>query len=159
MPDLARAQTGPASTRAETASAQATCLQVTRALRLGSRDHGDRTGNVSRIQAFLNARHGNVAATGKFDKATETALKAWQAANGVVSSGSPRTTGYGVVGPRTRRTLRAGCPALQSGHSTTALQLTATAGYSAVLVASLPPHKGKGDRTMALWGSSQPEVH
>ncbi|MHB1086782.1 MAG: peptidoglycan-binding domain-containing protein [Minisyncoccota bacterium] len=41
-------------------------------------------------------------ATGYFGVLTESAVKALQARSGIASSGSPATTGFGVVGPRTR---------------------------------------------------------
>jgi peptidoglycan hydrolase-like protein with peptidoglycan-binding domain len=69
-------------------------------------------GEVSKLQLFLK-RTGDFThpeITGYFGPATEMAVKKWQARNGVVSSGSPDTTGYGVVGPKTREVMRVkGC--------------------------------------------------
>jgi peptidoglycan hydrolase-like protein with peptidoglycan-binding domain len=39
---------------------------------------------------------------GFYGKLTESAVKSFQKAEGLISSGSPSTTGYGAVGPRTR---------------------------------------------------------
>jgi peptidoglycan hydrolase-like protein with peptidoglycan-binding domain len=39
--------------------------------------------------------------TGYFGPLTQAAVESFQAANGIVSSGSPSTTGYGRVGPQT----------------------------------------------------------
>lgn len=39
---------------------------------------------------------------GTFDSATEQAVKTFQRQNGIASSGTPNTTGYGALGPRTR---------------------------------------------------------
>ena len=44
-------------------------------------------------------------ATGYFGKFTQAAVQSYQRSHGIVSSGTPTTTGYGVVGPRTRATL------------------------------------------------------
>src|SRR3989344_1239734 len=43
--------------------------------------------------------------TGFYGSLTTKAVQNFQAANGIVSSGSPSTTGYGRVGPRTRAKL------------------------------------------------------
>ncbi len=45
--------------------------------------------------------------TGYFGSITETAVQAFQRAENIVSTGTPQTTGYGVVGPRTRMALNA----------------------------------------------------
>jgi peptidoglycan hydrolase-like protein with peptidoglycan-binding domain len=42
-------------------------------------------------------------ATGYFGSSTEGALKAWQADQGIVASGTPETTGWGAVGKKTLR--------------------------------------------------------
>jgi hypothetical protein len=43
--------------------------------------------------------------TGFFGSMTETAVKQWQAKHNIASSGTPSTTGYGAVGPRTRTAI------------------------------------------------------
>lgn len=45
--------------------------------------------------------------TGYFGPLTEGAVKKFQAKQGIVSSGTPSTTGYGLVGPKTRAKLNA----------------------------------------------------
>jgi peptidoglycan hydrolase-like protein with peptidoglycan-binding domain len=54
-------------------------------------------------QGYLTA--GNV--TGSFNSATQIAVQSFQKAQGIVSSGSPETTGYGDVGPSTRAKINA----------------------------------------------------
>jgi hypothetical protein len=49
---------------------------------------------------------------GRFDLATEQALQVWQKRAGLVSSGTPVTTGYGVLGPTTRAYMKKLCDAL-----------------------------------------------
>ncbi len=44
-------------------------------------------------------------ATGFFGAFTEAAVKQYQVQRGIASSGTPLTTGYGAVGPRTRATI------------------------------------------------------
>lgn len=57
-------------------------------------------GEVSRLQEFLG-----INPTGYFGPLTEDAVQEWQSKNGVVSSGSPDTTGFGYVGPATRKKM------------------------------------------------------
>lgn len=66
--------------------------------------------DVTELQTFL-ANSGNFHAnpTGFFGPVTQTAVQAWQSANGVVSSGDPISTGWGVVGARTRAAIAAKC--------------------------------------------------
>jgi LPXTG-site transpeptidase (sortase) family protein len=45
--------------------------------------------------------------TGTFDSLTQTAVQRFQVTQGIVSSGTPKTTGYGRVGPRTALKLNA----------------------------------------------------
>ncbi len=47
--------------------------------------------------------------TGYYGPATQRAVQRYQATYGVVTSGTPGTTGYGVVGPKTRKHLAKRC--------------------------------------------------
>jgi peptidoglycan hydrolase-like protein with peptidoglycan-binding domain len=73
-------------------------------------------------------------ATGYFGTLTEKAVQAWQKKYGVVTGGTPETTGFGVVGKLTRIAL-AKCGASTATtfdpHSTTTGQLppTGTGGW------------------------------
>lgn len=60
--------------------------------------------DVSCLQRFLIARNLLTAdsATGYFGKLTEIAVQKFQAEKGIVSSGTPASTGYGFVGQKTR---------------------------------------------------------
>ena len=83
-----------------------TCPNLARNLSFGSRGQ-----DVTELQTFLIAE-GDLAAgnnTGYFGRMTEAAVKSWQAKNGVVSSGTPSTTGFGAVGPRTRAKIASLC--------------------------------------------------
>lgn len=67
-------------------------------------------GEVTKLQQFLTENpviypEGRV--TGHFGPLTERALQRWQAARGLVSSGAPGVTGFGVFGPRTRTAVNA----------------------------------------------------
>jgi peptidoglycan hydrolase-like protein with peptidoglycan-binding domain len=63
-------------------------------------------GQVSELQKFLTSL-GDIVypeklVTGYYGLLTEKAVQRWQAIQGVVSSGTPASNGYGVVGPKTR---------------------------------------------------------
>ena len=87
------------------------CPTFTYNLYLGLND-SDTEGQVSQLQKFLaqdQTVYPERTITGFYGPLTEQAVKRWQAQQGVVSSGSPDTTGYGVVGSRTRERVRANC--------------------------------------------------
>lgn len=113
---------------------------------------GDSGGSVKTLQYFL-VQQGVYSAdlvTGYFGPATEAGVQRWQAANGVVSYGTPATTGFGLVGPGTLRAMHAGCPggvyAGASGSLTgpiTTPQVVVPAGVSVEhYTLSLNPTKG-----------------
>ena len=64
-------------------------------------------GEISKLQRFLQAQgyFNYPEITGYYGPATVQAVQRWQAARGVVSTGSPDTTGYGYVGPKSRALL------------------------------------------------------
>ena len=81
------------------------CPVFTRSLGLGASGS-----DVANLQGFLAQEgffRGNV--TAYFGPITQAALQSWQAQNGIVSGGSPQTTGWGVLGPKTREFFRVRC--------------------------------------------------
>jgi len=65
--------------------------------------------DVRALQQFLaqdTAIYPEALITGYFGTMTERALQRWQARQGIVTSGSPLTTGWGVVGPKTRTLIK-----------------------------------------------------
>jgi peptidoglycan hydrolase-like protein with peptidoglycan-binding domain len=85
-------------------SAQASsCPTITAYLTVGSRNS-----QVITLKKFLAAEKLLVGAsnTNYFGPSTAAALKAWQKKKGLVSSGTPTTTGYGATGPKTRAALK-----------------------------------------------------
>ena len=63
---------------------------------------------VTLLQQFFaknSAIYPEALVTGYYGTLTEAAVKKFQAKYGIVSSGSPSTTGYGLVGPKTREKL------------------------------------------------------
>ncbi len=81
-------------------SAGGSCPQIGRVLSFGS------SGNdVSSLQQFL----GVSPQTGYFGSITRAAVEKYQTTNNIISYGTPATTGYGVVGPRTAAAIRLSC--------------------------------------------------
>lgn len=71
---------------------------------------GSRGANVSNIQAFLASTpsfYPEGLITGYFGTLTQAAVQRFQAFYGIVSSGSPSSTGYGRVGPSTMTKMNA----------------------------------------------------
>jgi len=83
-----------------------TCPQIGRVLSYGSSGS-----DVTGVQQFL----GVSPATGFYGSITQSAVEKWQAANNIISYGTPATTGYGVVGPRTEAAIRLACSGGSSG--------------------------------------------
>jgi peptidoglycan hydrolase-like protein with peptidoglycan-binding domain len=68
--------------------------------------------DVANLQGFLAQNpliYPERRVTAYFGMLTQDAVKRWQSAYHVVSSGSPTTTGYGVVGTRTAAAMSASC--------------------------------------------------
>ncbi len=85
---------------------------------------GSRGQDVVELQNFLIAQ-GDLAAgnnTGYFGKLTEAAVKSFQKRNDIVSSGTPKTTGYGAVGPKTRAKIARVCAG--SGSAATSVPVS-----------------------------------
>lgn len=85
----------------------ASCPQISRTLQSG--DSGD---DVVRLQQFLAADpsvYPEAQTTGYFGSLTQAAVQRWQAKYNIVSSGTPESTGYGVVGPRTASAIAIVC--------------------------------------------------
>jgi hypothetical protein len=71
---------------------------------------GARGSDVTALQRFLASQYSNFPTpTGYFGPTTEAALKQWQGEHGLVSFGTPATTGYGAVGPKTRLLIAHSC--------------------------------------------------
>jgi hypothetical protein len=92
------------------------CPTLVRTLALGASGT-----DVANLQGFLAQNpliYPEQSVTGHFGIYTQDAVQRWQTAYGIVSLGSPATTGYGVVGPRTRAAILASCAKSTNGQST-----------------------------------------
>jgi hypothetical protein len=79
------------------------CPAITRLLTIGSQGE-----DVTALQAYLIATGflSIEAPTGYFGTVTQASVQAWQSARGIVTEGTPQTTGFGAVGPMTREALQ-----------------------------------------------------
>lgn len=120
------AQLNAAQSSAPTSTAHA-CAQISVRLALGSRD-ASTGGAVTKLQTVLVSQGllSSDSATGYFGLLTQGALQKWQAQKGIVSSGTPASTGYGAVGVKTRAALAAAC----SGSSTTTGSKSLDVGFA-----------------------------
>lgn len=83
-------------------AASDSCPNLTRNLSRGSRDT-----DVTKLQQFLISQNllASDSATGFFGAMTERAVQRFQSGRGIVSHGTPNSTGYGVVGRLTRSAI------------------------------------------------------
>ena len=97
---------GTSVTPVSIGNAQKGCPALFRNLSFGAQGS-----DVLSLQQFLTAQNllGAGASNGYFDAATEQAVQQLQIRYGVVVSGTPTTTGYGMVGPRTRSLIALNC--------------------------------------------------
>src|SRR3989338_6850347 len=81
-------------------------------------DFGSRNDDVVALQSILkeNWFYAHPEITGYFGLLTQQAVEAFQKAKGIVSNGTPQTTGYGRVGPQTINALNI----LEAASTTTA---------------------------------------
>ncbi|MFZ2484625.1 MAG: fibronectin type III domain-containing protein [Minisyncoccia bacterium] len=73
-------------------------------------DFGARGSDVSDLQTFLSTNasiYPSGLVTGYFGPLTQAGVERFQVSNGIVSSGTPASTGYGRVGPRTMAVINA----------------------------------------------------
>ncbi len=86
-------------------------------------DDASKGGEVTELQEFLVATRDLTMPTGVamgfFGPATERAVQKYQARKGIVSSGTPDSSGYGTVGTRTRASMSCTPGSTTGGGSTT----------------------------------------
>jgi hypothetical protein len=113
---------------ANTTTSAPACLQVNTTM-----NRGDSGESVRLLQQFLVQQgvYSSTLVTAYFGPATEAGVQAWQSRHGIVSSGTPSSTGYGRVGPSTLRAMRSGCTAGTYSGATTAPSTTVTTVPSA----------------------------
>jgi peptidoglycan hydrolase-like protein with peptidoglycan-binding domain len=83
-------------------------VQIASAAITSQLDFGDRGSQVTELQTYLSTDaniYPSGLVTGYFGSLTQGGVQKFQTAQGIVSSGSPTTTGYGRVGPATMKVL------------------------------------------------------
>lgn len=102
---LASASTGGAAAPLDSGSALANTTIVLPSV-VGPFAIGSTGAQVTILQQMLTlGNYYTGTPSGVYDNATVLAVQAFQRANGIVSSGTPQTTGYGLAGPSTRLAL------------------------------------------------------
>ncbi len=93
------------------------CVSINSVLQLGSRGS-----DVFNLQNFLISRGllAQGSATGYFGAQTRAAVQQFQVQQGIVSSGSESTTGFGLVGAHTRAVIEAACAQVSGATSESA---------------------------------------
>lgn len=116
----AQLQTTPSQTNTTVIATGASCPALSRVLRQGLSGS-----DVSALQSFLAADRSvypESTVSGYFGALTQAAVQRFQVKHGIVNSGSPDSTGYGVVGPATRAAIVALCrntaPTISGGGCT-----------------------------------------
>ena len=94
----------PSAVSSVSASSGTGCSVVSDNLQFGSSGE-----DVLRLQAFLSkdkSIYPEGTVTGYYGPMTEDAVQRWQAMHGIVATGTPSTTGFGIVGPQTLREMK-----------------------------------------------------
>ncbi len=112
---------------------------------------GSSGSDVSQLQQYL-AQNSSIypggQVTGYFGVQTQAAVQRWQATYGVVSSGSPATTGWGVVGPRTAAAISQQCSSGGTTGGGTVVQTVTTPTASGVI--QVTPTSGNAPLTVSV---------
>ncbi len=111
-----------------------------------SLDVGSSGADVTELQTYLAAHpdlYPSGLVTGYFGLLTQAGVQHFQAGQGIVSSGSPETTGYGRVGPTTRARLNA----LMGGDT--------SVSWDAVPVLSTPFAQYASTSATITWSSNE----
>ncbi len=136
-------------------AAPALCELLARTIRKGSVGE-----DVAHLQRFLQQTGDfkEASTTTYFGPATERALQAWQARTGIVSDGDAQTTGFGALGPMTRKALVERCRAMMGDKKTQGTAAPATTAIdpkvapTCVLTAS-PSVVVAGEPVVLTWES------
>ena len=119
-----------------TVSSSASCPLIGRTLSPGSSGT-----DVSSLQQYLVSVGllSQASVTGFYGPLTQAAVQQWQVAHNIVSTGTPATTGYGVVGPRTAAAISLLCTTGLGGGASTSpvggfIQVTPITGAAPLIV-------------------------
>lgn len=113
-------------------------------------DLGDSNSDVTSLQTYLASDatlYPSGLVTGYFGALTQAAVQRFQTAQGIVTSGTPETTGYGRVGPATRTRLNT----LMGGQ-------TNNVSWDTVPVVSAPTITTTNTTATFTWTSNEPTL-
>lgn len=137
------------STSTPVAAQQGGCVSISGDLR-----EGDDNEDVSNLQRFLDA-HTSVypegPVTGYYGSLTERAIQRFQEEHNIVATGTPETTGFGFLGPRTReeinREVEQGCQgeSIQGGEQEHTASTTSEHEFEASSTATSTQGHESGD--------------
>lgn len=141
--ELARMDTAPSTTQSGQSGASQSFGSFSHNLSQGSSG-----ADVERMQRALHAlgHYPEAIFSGYYGGLSEEAVKRFQRARNIVSSGSPQTTGYGALGPRTRAELSSasGSPSTSSSSVGSGSQSSGSSSTSGI--------------STGVWGSSSTRV-
>ncbi len=137
------------------------CPNIGRVLKAGS--SGD---DVTKLQQFLaldTAVYPEGVVSGYFGSLTQTAVQRWQTKYNIVSNGTPATTGFGVVGPRTAAAIALLCSTGKTAGGTTGavggfIQVSPTAGNAPLAVNVQATVNTTSSQTISLLGGTNPYI-
>jgi plastocyanin len=138
-----QAQLSSSGSSSGTVVNSSSCPNIGRILKLGSSGV-----DVSRLQTFLAqdpSVYPEAQITGYFGVLTQAAVQRWQVKYNIVSSGTPTTTGWGVVGPRTAAAIALLC---STGSTTGSAVNTAAPTVGGVM--QVTPTSGAAPLTVSV---------
>ncbi|MEK7188047.1 MAG: peptidoglycan-binding protein [Patescibacteria group bacterium] len=118
--------------QANTNIAVGKCIILSRSLKRGSSGE-----DVKKLQEFLASNptlYPEKIISGYFGALTEKAVQRWQVRNGIVTSGDPATTGYGVVGPKTIKYFNSNFSCQSKQSATTVIPKNITLPSASVII-------------------------
>lgn len=96
------------SSQSAAAGGSSLCVDLSNNMGLDDSD-ATKGGEVTKLQQFLTSiSYSEVVVSGLYGPTTESGVKHYQCDKGIVCSGTPQTTGYGYVGPKTRASMACG---------------------------------------------------
>ena len=121
----------------QSVTASNTCPKIGRTLKVGS--SGDDVKNLQQFLATDPSIYPEGMVTGYYGALTQKAVERWQIKYNIVSSGTPETTGFGVVGPRTAAAIALLCSGVPSGPGPSApvggfIQISPVTGNAPLMV-------------------------
>ena len=134
----------------------ASAASISRTLDLGSSG-----ADVSSLQVYL-ATDSNLypsgLVTGYYGQLTKAAVERYQTREGIVTSGTPATTGYGRVGPTTRASLNAKMSGTSANNGGTSPSIYSTSVSTTNSSATINWNTNENSSAVVYYGTSFPSM-